>query len=297
MRVLHLDSGKEMRGGQWQVLRLIEGLAAEGVESTLLARPGSPLAGARVSGAISLFRIARLARRHDLVHAHDSRSHTLAALAGGAPLIISRRVTFGGAGPQPVFSRWKYGRARAYIAVSEFVRKSLIERGVPAEKIEVVYDAVPLLQTKTGREACPTVLAPAWDDPLKGGALLMEAAKLAGVELTFSDNLERDLPGAAMLVYITRSEGLGSGALLALSAGVPVVASKIGGLPEIVRHGETGLLVDNEPRSIADAIRGLVAAPALARRMGRTGRRMVEEGFTVAHMVRSTMEVYRKALA
>ena len=38
MRILHLDAGKEMRGGQWQVLRLVEGLAAQGVESTLLAR-------------------------------------------------------------------------------------------------------------------------------------------------------------------------------------------------------------------------------------------------------------------
>ena len=40
MRILHLDAGREMRGGQWQVLRLIEGLAAAGVESTLLARRG-----------------------------------------------------------------------------------------------------------------------------------------------------------------------------------------------------------------------------------------------------------------
>ena len=43
MRILHLDAGKEMRGGQWQVLRLIEGLAAAGVESTLLAREDAPL--------------------------------------------------------------------------------------------------------------------------------------------------------------------------------------------------------------------------------------------------------------
>ena len=45
MRILHLDAGKEMRGGQWQVLRLIGGLASAGVESTLLARSGAPLKG------------------------------------------------------------------------------------------------------------------------------------------------------------------------------------------------------------------------------------------------------------
>ena len=43
MRILHLDAGKEMRGGQWQVLRLVEGLAVQGVESTLLAREDAPL--------------------------------------------------------------------------------------------------------------------------------------------------------------------------------------------------------------------------------------------------------------
>ena len=43
MRILHLDSGREMRGGQWQALRLMEGLAAAGVDQTLLARAGSPL--------------------------------------------------------------------------------------------------------------------------------------------------------------------------------------------------------------------------------------------------------------
>jgi len=43
MRILHLDAGREMRGGQWQVLRLIEGLAGAGVGSRLLARAGAPL--------------------------------------------------------------------------------------------------------------------------------------------------------------------------------------------------------------------------------------------------------------
>jgi glycosyltransferase involved in cell wall biosynthesis len=64
-------------------------------------------------------------------------------------------------------------------------------------------------------------------------------------------DLERELSDAAMLVYVTNSEGLGSGALLAMSAGVPVIASNVGGLPEVIRHGENGLLVAND----ADAIR------------------------------------------
>jgi glycosyltransferase involved in cell wall biosynthesis len=304
MRVLHLDLGKTMRGGQWQALRLVQGLAAEGVESTLLARRDSPLfeCAAGVE-PIGLVRAAILARRHDLVHAHDSRSHTLAAIVGGAPLVVSRRVAFSGSGKvgqalSPATPSWKYARPARYIAVSEFVKSVLVRRGVPQEKISVVYDGVPLLSASAPVEGPPRIVAPAnTDDPRKGAALALEAARLAGVELRLSDNLERDLAGAALFLYITHSEGLGSGALLAMSAGVPVLASNVGGLPEIIRHGENGWLVENAPDAIAGAIRRLQGDPALARRLALAGRQTVLERFTVERMVRHTMEVYRQALS
>ena len=293
MRILHLDAGKEMRGGQWQALRLMEGLAAAGVESTLLARRDGPLfeaarqRGLRVE-AWGLVRTMLLARRHDLIHAHDARSHTLGAIARSGRLVVSRRVAF------QVRSPWKYRRARRYLAVSEFVKSVLVAGGVPEEDIAVVYDGVPLLEPARGS----IIVAPAnADDPCKGAPLAMEAASLAGVELKLSTDLERDLRDAAVMVYITHSEGLGSGALLAMSAGVPVVASDVGGLPEIIRHGENGLLVDNTPQSIAAAVRLLLDNPAFAQRIGEAARRTVMERFTVDHMVRGTMEVYRQVLA
>ncbi len=291
MRVLHLDSGREMRGGQSQVLRLIEGLDAAGVESTLLAHEGGALfAIARQRGLrvdrMGLARAAWAARRHDLVHAHDAHTHTLAALASGTPLVVSRRVAF------PLRSRWKYARPRRYLAVSEFVRGVLIAGGVPAEKIEVVYDGVPLLAPAVG----DAVVAPAnAGDRMKGEALAREAARLAGVELELSTNLERDLRHAGLLVYVTYSEGLGSGVLLAMSAGVPAVASDVGGLREVVRHGENGLLAENTPHSLAAAILAL-RDRELARRMGAAARQTVVERFTVERMVGRTMEVYRKVL-
>src|SRR5262245_26513615 len=139
MRVLHLDSGKEMRGGQWQVLHLLEGLAVSGIETTLLARAGAPLfAAAQKRGwhvqPLSAMQALTVSGGHDLVHAHDARSHTLAAIMGRPPLIVSRRVAF------PIRSRWKYNRAARYIAVSECVKSVLIAGGVAAERIEVVYD-------------------------------------------------------------------------------------------------------------------------------------------------------------
>jgi hypothetical protein len=293
MRILHLDAGKEMRGGQWQALRLMEGLAAAGVESTLLARRGGPLfEAARQRGwrvePLGLVRVMLLTRRHDLIHAHDARSHTLGAIARSGRLVVSRRVAF------PVRSRWKYQRSRRYLAVSEFVKSVLVAGGVPEEDIAVVYDGVPLLEPARGS----SVVAPAnAGDPRKGAPLALEAASRAGVELKLSSDLERDLRDAAVFVYITHSEGLGSGALLAMSAGVPVVASDVGGLPEIIRHGENGLLVDNTPQAIAAAVRQLLDNPAFARRIGEAARRTVMERFTVDQMVRRTMEVYREVLS
>jgi hypothetical protein len=292
MRILHLDAGREMRGGQWQVLRLIAGLASAGVESTLLAREGAPLfTSARKEGwrvePLGLFRAVQYARRHDLIHAHDARTHTLGAIVRGAPLIVARRVGFA------VGSRWKYGRARRYIAVSNFVKRVLMAGGVAEEKIAVVYDGVPVLEQAQGE----LIVTPAnAHDPRKGAPLAAAAAELAGVRLTPSADLERDLRRAGLFVYVTHSEGLGSAALLAMSAAVPVIASNLGGLPEIVRHGETGLLAENNAESLAAAILQLSEDPALARRLGAEGRRSVIQRFTVEHMVRRTMEVYRQVL-
>jgi glycosyl transferase family 1/glycosyl transferase family 4 len=286
MRILHLDAGREMRGGQWQALRLIEGLAAAGVESTLLARCEGPLfAAARKGGfrvePLSLTRALAHLRRHDLVHAHDARTHSLGLFLRGKPLVVSRRVAF------PVGSRWKYGRAHRYLAVSEFVKSVLMRGGVAEEKISVIYDGVPLLEPGHG----DTILL-----LHKGARFAEEIARLAGVTVKLCARLEDDLPRAAMLVYVSESEGLGSGALLAMSAAVPVVASRVGGLPEVIRTGENGLLVDNDASSFADAVRSLAADPDLRRRLGTAARRTVVERFTIDLMVRRTMETYRRVI-
>lgn len=285
MRVLHLDSGRSMRGGQWQALRLVEGLRARGVECTFLTRCAMPAAE-----PLSLTRLPHLARRHDLVHAHDSRSHTLAALlCGRTPLVVARRVAFS---PHP---GWKYRRAACFIAVSEHVRSVLAAAGVPEGKIAVAPDGVPVLAPAC---AADYLLAPAnQDDPMKGAALAAEAARLAGAELRFSGDLETDLARAAAFLYITQSEGLGSAVLLAMSAGVPVIASRVGGIPEVVRDGENGLLVENAAPDIAQAIERLARDPALARRLGEAGRATVLARFTVDDVVDRTLGIYRQVLS
>ena len=69
------------------------------------------------------------------------------------------------------------------------------------------------------------------EDPAKGRDLVERAAVAAGVPIVLSQDLNADLQNASLFLYISRSEGLGSAALLAMSLGVPVIASRVGGLP------------------------------------------------------------------
>jgi len=293
MRTLHIDTGREMRGGQWQALYLLRELAQAGHDTLLSARP--PLLDrARAEGIAAYplrFRdIMRLSRSVDLVHVHDARAHTLAAFMR-RPFVVSRRVAF------PVraslASRWKYSRAARYLAVSKYVRNILIVGGVPAEKLDVVYDGVPLVERAAGHK----IVALDSADPGKGRALIQQAAHRAGVEVFFSKNLASALQEAALFVYITDSEGLGSGALLAMAAGVPVLASAAGGLPEIVEDGVTGILTKNSPEQIADNMLRALGDPALLARLGCTARKRVQEAFTTKHMMESTLQVYCKVIA
>ncbi|HKA02272.1 MAG TPA: glycosyltransferase family 4 protein [Candidatus Solibacter sp.] len=287
MRILHLDAGREMGGGQWQVLRLIEGLAAEGVDSTLLARgDGALYSAVRRLGLraepLGLTRALVHLRRHHLIHAHDGRSHSLGLFLRSKPLVVSRRVTF------PVGSKWKYGRASRYIAISESVKDVLTGGGVPEEKISVVYDGVPLLEPAHGNMVLLLH---------KGAHFAEELAQRTGINIRLVGRLEDDLRTAAMLVYISESEGLGSGALLAMSASVPVIASRVGGLREAIWHGRNGLLIENDPAAFAGAIRDLMDHPERRKQIGEAARQTIMERFTVDRMVRHTIETYRQVLA
>lgn len=285
MKTLHVDTGREMGGGQWQALYLIERLK----NATLVAPEGSPLmAEARARGIeahpLTLAALAGMARESDLVHAHDARAHTLAAVLKGAPLVVSRRVAF----PvnKGVLSRVKYARADLYLAASRCVAGRLEEAGVEREKIRVVYDGVPLVGAASGDRI--VALAS------KNAGMVRRAGEIARVEVRFTTNLWEDLSKAKMFLYASEAEGLGSAALAAMSAGVPVIASRVGGLPEAVEHERTGILVDNRAEEFANAIARLLSDPELAGEMGRRGRERVERMFTVEGMVRNTVTAYEE---
>jgi hypothetical protein len=231
-------------------------------------------------------RLGLLTRQFDLVHAHDARSHTLAALFSRVPFVVSRRVAF----PirRSAASRWKYRQARLFLAVSRHVGMQLRDAGVEESRIEVVYDGVAVPAERANGEA---ILVPYSLDPQKGMSLAQEAAQRAYLKIEITGNLGEDLPRARALVYLTRSEGLGSGILLAMAHGVTVIASDTGGIPELIRDGENGILVKNDPAEVANAFARI--DPAL----GLAGRATVIARFTEKHMIASTLAAYEKVLS
>jgi glycosyltransferase involved in cell wall biosynthesis len=81
----------------------------------------------------------------------------------------------------------------------------------------------------------------------------------------------------------------------AMAAGVPVVATRVGGVPELVEDGVSGLLVEpGRPESIAVAIGELLADPDRARQLGSAGRRLARERFSVERMVSETVALYEE---
>ncbi|HEU0139138.1 MAG TPA: glycosyltransferase family 4 protein, partial [Bryobacteraceae bacterium] len=97
--------------------------------------------------------------------------------------------------------------------------------------------------------------------------------------------------------YITRQEGWGSGVLLAMAHGVPVIASGVGGLLEVVQPERSGLLVDNQPAAIAGAMRRLLSDASLRALLAEGGYRRVREHFSEEQMINGTLEVYDDVLS
>jgi glycosyltransferase involved in cell wall biosynthesis len=95
----------------------------------------------------------------------------------------------------------------------------------------------------------------------------------------------------------TRREGFGVTFIEAMSMGVPVIASRIQPLDEIIMDGRTGVLADvGDPNAFAQAARPMLADPKLRRRMGEAGRRHVIEQFEQALMCRAHEQLFQECM-
>lgn len=134
------------------------------------------------------------------------------------------------------------------------------------------------------------------DGPDRAG--LMDQAQSLGVRsrVSFYDdttNIPQILASLDMLALPSLFEGMPNIALEAMAAGLPVVATAVGGTPEVVIDGKTGLLVPpRDAEALASALTRLLKNPQLREEMGQAGRKRVESEFSIHDTVRRVRRLY-----
>jgi len=348
IRVLHVASGREWRGGERQVWFLARALAAQSVEQTLLTCRGSELAR-RVSAAgvrvievdwdlgldpRALYSIICERRASPaLVHAHDGHALRLSLWSGANPVVATRRVVF------PVRSGGTWTKVSRVIAISGAVEAVLVRGGVARDRISVIPDGIPVseiaaaipsnVRAAQGWPAdAPLVACIAALTPEKGHHTLIEAAALlaarmpevrwalagdgpqharlaqhaeeAGLArriafLGHIDYVDQLIAEATVVASAATSEGLGSTLLDAMALGRPIVATAVGGVPELLAPGGGVLVPNGDAAALAREIEHVLRDPAAAGAMSAAGRRAVQ-AYDVGGMAERTIGVYRSAL-
>ena len=214
------------------------------------------------------------------------------------------------------------------------IEQALRHRIVPRDRVRHVGNGITLarfpLAAPRAEAEVPVIVCVARFEPVKNHEQLLEAARLLmaqGVRfelrligggegqarcealvrewglaahvrfLGYRDDIAQQLADSDIAVLTSRKEGIPRAALEAMAAGRPVVATRVTGTREVVRDGETGLLVgiDDAP-ALAAALARLLADPAERTRMGLCGREVVEAEFDEAEIVRRIERAYREAL-
>jgi glycosyltransferase involved in cell wall biosynthesis len=126
----------------------------------------------------------------------------------------------------------------------------------------------------------------------------LEVAGDAVVMAGFRTDVLEVLDGVDLLVHPSRIDAFPTALLEALATRTPVIASAVGGIPEIITDGETGLLLGSAPTAeeLTVALRRLLADPGLRRRMGDRGPGVFEASFTVERWIERLLPVYESAL-
>jgi sugar transferase (PEP-CTERM/EpsH1 system associated) len=232
--------------------------------------------------------------------------------------------------------RWSARCARAFIAVSESLKRLTSQTvGLPAERITVIYNGVDVSKfsrsaTTDGSQREVHVGCVGTLRPVKGHSYLIEALALAhpsapdvclsligdgplyqelndlkqrlGLNGSVSllghrDDVHELLKQFDVFALPSLSEGISNALLEAMAVGLPVIATNVGGNPEVVQHGVTGLLVPpQDSRAFADALLQMLNNPESRRAMGRKGRERIEAHFSLSAMARRYEQIYEMAL-
>jgi glycosyltransferase involved in cell wall biosynthesis len=220
------------------------------------------------------------------------------------------------------------------VAISEAVRRVLVDRErIPGGRVSVIYNGIDLPKNRRGpdRDAGPVrLIAVGSLSPSKGHRHLIEAMALIRRQIPqarlriYGEGAERpalrqlvgalglqdviELPGFSaeidghlaesdLMVHPSLTEGFGISLLEGMAQACPIVASRVGGIPEIVADGISGILVPpGDPVRLAEAVTGLLCHRNSLRTMGAIGRQRLEQRFTLEEMLRSYAALYERLL-
>lgn len=221
------------------------------------------------------------------------------------------------------------------ITVSEYDRRLALARGVGSEKgIVTIHNGMPLLPKKQRGNDCSKdedavflIMVARFDEPkdqralvkalaplkelkwkleLVGGGPLLEETRQVAEKLglkdrvTFSgfcNDVAKRLERADIFVLISHWEGLPLTILEAMRAGLPVVASDVGGVSETIVNSETGFLVPRgNEQALTNALSYLIGSKRARETMGERGRCKFERCFTFEMMLKRTFDIYAEVL-
>ena len=194
---------------------------------------------------------------------------------------------------------WQAPESRAAFCAEFGVPSDAVLIGVVAQLIErkghrVLFDALRALPDRRRVRVICFGQGPLRNTLEREAADLGETVRFGG----FRNDLGRWLGALDVLVHPALMEGLGVSLLQASAAGVPILASRAGGMPEAVADGYSGLLVEpGDVGGLAQALITLIDDPALRARLGMQGRARIEREFSVETMVEGNLAVYRELIA
>jgi glycosyltransferase involved in cell wall biosynthesis len=270
-------------------------------------------------------------RRIDVCHTHNIAAEIyghMGVLLARTPILIHHEhgTLHSGHPARLVLKRMFAPGKDHWIAVSDYVRQFLLERaGVPGNKVTVIHNGLPPADGEQAPPTNATVCTVTRLSPEKGvetlidaWALVNRAAPEATLTIVGSGHLAGELNQRAadigvsgrvrflgfqrpplasvhdcsIFVLPSHSEGFGMALLEAMRAGKAVIASRVGGIPEFVEHGRSGILVPpGDPAALSEAILSLLRNPARAMELARAGQRVAER-FTLERSVRGVTELY-----
>lgn len=263
-----------------------------------------------------------------LINAHTGSAHSLAAaLAAGSRVKVVR--TRGDARPPKghALAAALARRTHLFIAANESIGRKL-RALFPKTRVETVPQGLPLPPEAPLPDA-PIIGILGRLDPVKGHEDLIAAARLLAEEqpdarflaagdgalreplgqaasslggrfkmLGFVPDALRFIEGCRIGVVASRgSEAVSRAALEWMALGRPVVAARVGCLPELVEDGATGLLVPpGDPKALAAALGSLLEDPEFAKRLGAAGRGRFQRLFTLPRFAERTEQLYQEVL-